>query len=295
MTKRFITPAYAQQLIDECTHDPKLMATLMRPIRPRHVTFLARQMERNNFGNNVIDVAHCLETFQKFIVNGNHTLRAIVQSGVSLHLSFEQTSCETLDDVRRVYSQYDRGLSRSRTDALRSLNATDKLNVPLSHVGYLASAVAFILDDYPSAGARSRTRMIGDAELFEEVCAWSEEYQLIRDVIGGVKSWESRIIRRRGVCSVALVTARATPEKSRIFWDGVVSGVNIPSGSPMLKLRDYLMVAGVAGGGGTSKQTVTSDDLARTVAYCWSKYITGRSILRLQVPRERVAVLLAAV
>lgn len=296
MAKRFITPAYAQQLIDECTHDPELMTTLMRPIRPRHVAFLARQMERGGFGNNVIDVASCLETCQTFILNGNHTLRAIVKSGVSLRLSFEQTSCDTLDDVRRAYSQYDRGLSRTRADALRALNAGGGMDIPLTSLGYLASAVAFILDDFLMGGPRP-TRMLGDDELFEEVCTWADEYQLIRNTVGGVKSWESRIIRRRGVLAVALVTARANPKKASTFWSGVVSGVNVPSGSPILKLRDYLMETGVSGGGFTTavKQTENANDFARTVAHCWSKYIADQPIRRLQVPQGPVTVLFASV
>src|SRR5690606_35200289 len=131
MTRQMINPAYAQQLIDSTMHDPQLMETLMRPIRPVHVSYLARQMERRNFGNNIIDIVTCAETGQTFLANGNHTLRAIVKSGATIPLTVERSQVGTIHDVRRIYSQYDRGLSRSRKDAMRALDNGGSSGLPL--------------------------------------------------------------------------------------------------------------------------------------------------------------------
>lgn len=295
MTKRFITPEVAQALIDECEHAPDLMDTLRRPIRAAHVAYLARQMERGAFGNNLIDVVDCRKTGQRFIVNGNHTLRAIVKSGARLHLTFEETPCETIQDVRLAYSRYDRGLVRSRKDAMRSLNAVDGTGLPLSHVGYLASAVAFMMDDYRLGQNARRSKGMGDDELYSELAAWAAEFQVLREIVGGTKTWESRIIRRRGVLSVALVTIRANKSKAIDFWTGVVSGVDIPRHSPILKVRDYLMETGIIGNSSRPGAMVHPDEMARTVAYCWDKFVTGTPVKQMKVPGGPVVVRFASV
>lgn len=281
MTKRLITPEYAQQLIDECKHDDALMDTLMRPIRPHHVNYLARQMERKAFGNNIIDIAHCKETDQRFIVNGNHTLRALIQSQAQLYLTVEHTTCETIHDVRLAYQRYDRGLMRSRKDSLRSLNSVGDMDLPLSSVGYLAAAVAFLVDDY---GSTRVSKMMGDDELYEESIGWADEYKAIREIVGGSKQWEARIIRRRSVLSVAMVTIRAEPEKARKFWTGVVTGVDIPDKSPILRLRDFLVESNMLGGGTTKNPQYKPEAMAKVVAYCWDKYVTGKPLVQLRVP-----------
>lgn len=290
MSKRLITPEYARALIEECEHDQALMETLRRPIRPRHVAFLARQMERGAFGNNLIDVAYCRETEQRFIVNGNHTLRAVVQSGVRLHLTVEETRCETLHDVRMAYSRYDRGLMRNRKDAMRALDAGSETGLPLSHVGYLASAVAFMLDDFKTSGNNRLSQMVGDDELYEEMVSWTGEYRVLREIVGSSKLWEGRIVRRRGVLSVALVTVRADKARAIEFWTGVASGVNIPLNSPMLRLRDYLMETYAHGGGETRDSVAHPDVIARTVAHCWEKFVTGETMKRMRVPAGPVTV-----
>ncbi len=295
MVKRLVTPEYARALIEECTHDKSLMETLMRPIRPHHVAYLARQMERGAFGNNLIDIAYCHETGQRFIVNGNHTLRAIIKANARLHLTVENTECETVEDVRLAYSRYDRGLGRTRADAMRALNASNGLAVPLSYVGYLASAVAFMLDDYRKEGSGRLSQTVGDDELYEEALRWRNEYECIRQWVGGAKAWEARVIRRRGVLSVALVTARANPDKAREFWQGVVTGANIPYGSPALRLRDFLMETGVRGGARDGGKVADTDEIAKTVAYCWEKFVANRLIKQLKVPAGPVSVRFSSV
>lgn len=289
MTRRMVNPTYAQELIEETTHEPGLMATLMRPIRPYHVDYLARQMERRNFGNNIIDIVTCAETGQRFLANGNHTLRAVVKSGVTIPLTVEQSRVETIRDVRRIYSQYDRGLSRSRKDAMRSLDADGASGLPLTHVGYLASAVAFMLDDYDLKGGGRPSQKIGDDELHTEMVTWVEEFAIVRNAVGTNKQWEARIIRRRGVLSVALNTARANRDTASRFWHGVASGVNLAAKSPELVLREYLTETGLTGGGGRGVMT-TARDMARVSAHCWNKFINGERIARLYVPSGPVTV-----
>lgn len=294
--KRFISPLVATQLINECAHDNALMRTLMRPIRQHHVSYLARQIQRRNFGNNIIDVATCEETGQRFIVNGNHTLRAIIEADMPLRLTMEQTSCATMDDVRRAYSQYDRGLSRNRADAFRPLHSVADSGISLGEMGRLASAVAFIIDDYKTTGGSSRkSKMIGDADLYEEAMQWGAEYLALKEIVGGSRTWQDFILHRRGVVSVALVTLRANEAKAVEFWTQVVKGANMKDNAPALRLRDYLMTTAMHGGGAKgNKELAHADAVARTVAYCWGKHINGQALIRLTVPAGPVVVRFAS-
>jgi hypothetical protein len=288
--KTQITPELAQLWIDEATLARELGA--MRPIRDWWVSYLAREMLKGQFSQSAMIGIGRLRG-REGILNGNHTLRAIVRSGVTLTLPVETYDCETEAEFRHLYATWDTGQNRKRSDSLRAYDAIQMFGhgeqVAQADVGNLSSAVAFMLKGFGDKPGSDPNARPSNAELMVEMRPWVGPYAVLRSITGGgnTDSWNARILRRQGVCSVALITLRDQPELAQKFWRAVVSGVLVRENDPALRLRDYLMTSSVRGGAARQKNSESGYRMARTVDYCWGKFYLGKTIKSMHVNMER--------
>lgn len=280
MTKQLITPELANEWVTAYFYEKPLMHSVMRNIRETHVNYLAREMTRGMFGSATIAFADCKENGRRFIVNGNHTLRAIVQSGVNMYLTVEVNECDTVAQVRHLYATYDKNLLRQRVDSLRAYGASDTLEIRHTDVKVLAAAVAFMSDDF---GATNKKPRIPDAELLDMMRPWTKHYGRLLVAVGSGAPWFARIMNRRAVLSVALHTMKHQPDISFRFWESVVSGAGFRDYAPALKLRDYLIETTLVGDHGRTKP----GDMAKAVAYCWNKHLNNERIVQMRVPYDK--------
>jgi hypothetical protein len=283
MSKQLITPELANEWITSYFYEEPLMHSVMRNIRPRHVDYLANEMKAGRFGSATIAFADCKADGRRFIVNGNHTLRAIVKSGVPLSLTVEHNECETLDRVRHLYATYDKNLVRQRADSLRAYDARSTLNIRQTDVEKLSSAVAYMMDGF---GARVYPTKIPDTDLLAEMATWVVPYGKLLVAVGSTKPWFKRIFGRRPVLAVAIVSMRNNPDIAFPFWESVVTGAGLRRYAPALRLRDYLADNTIGAGGGTHIQ-----DMAKAVAYCWNKHLRGELIVQMKVPYDKPLVI----
>lgn len=103
---RGISPAIAAEWIQHNRHN--------RPIQEGNVRYLVRQMEDDNY---VAGVAGVGFTKSGRLVNGQHTLRAIIRSGIS------QICCVSYGLSEDAYEVFDTGKKRSVADALQIDNS----------------------------------------------------------------------------------------------------------------------------------------------------------------------------
>lgn len=290
MSKQQITPELAQSWIDAYKYEPALMHTVMRNVRRDHVVFLAKEMASGRFSSATIAFADCKEDGRRFVVNGNHTLRAIVESGVTLFLTVEYNDCNTMDEVRHLYATYDKNLTRKRFDSLRAYDAAGKFDINQTHVRTLSSAVGYMIADF--GRNPKKTREVSDAELMERMRPWVPAFGQILAAVGVSGAWYKRIVWRRSVLSVALVTMRYQPDQAFGFWKSIAEGSGLKVHSPALRLRDYLMELMVSGGGRSSEtralvKVETQTNISRVVAYCWNKNYNGERIVLMKVPYDK--------
>ena len=288
--KTEITPELAQLWIDEATLAQDLGA--MRPIRDWHVSFLAREMLKGKFSQSAIIGIGRLQG-REGILNGNHTLRAIVRSGVTITLPVEMYDCRSEKEFRHLYATWDTGQKRKRVDSLRAYDAIQMFGhgeqVAQSDVQNLSSAVMFMLKGFGDTFGTKQDARPSDLELMEEMKLWVEPYSILRAITGGgnTNTWNGRILRRQGVCSVALITLRDQPDLARNFWQMVVSGVIPMKHSPALRLRDYLLKTRSVGGGARKKESEPAFRMARITGYCWSRFYEGKAIQSMRVNMEQ--------
>lgn len=279
MSKQLITPELANEWVTSYRYEKDLMHSVMRNIRPRHVEYLAAEMKRGAFGSATISFADCKESGRRFIVNGNHTLQAIIKSGQTLYLTVEYNECDTMDQVRHLYATYDKNLLRQRADSLRAYDAHNVLNIRQDDVKRLSAAVGYIMTNF---GA-SRQYRISDADLLVEMEKWTEPYGRLLVAVGTSKPWYYRVLGRRAVLAVALISMKHQPKIAYPFWESVATGAGLKLHAPALRLRDYLTDLVVSKDG----EMVSTEDVAKAVAYCWNKHYNGERIVQMKVSYDK--------
>lgn len=279
-----ITPKLAREYIDKA----KIDDSIMRPIREPWVNVLADRMKNGQFAPSAtIALAHL--NGSTYIVNGNHTLRAIERSGVVQKLPIIHHAPATLSEVKQLYATYDRGLSRKVSDSLRAYGAMSDFDMNMQEVNQLSAAVRFMLNDFDQTTARAYSvRYISDDVLMSYMRPWAEEYNAIRSHFAGYKKEDQRLVlTRRVVLSVALITVRGQGEHALDFWTKVITGANLDTFDGAKRLRDYLMVNGMRGGA-AKKKSESPVRYFKTVTHCWNRWFTGEPISVLRVPEGRV-------
>lgn len=280
-----VTPEMAQEWVETYTGAKDL--GIMRPIRPNWVAYLAKEMLAGRFSSGaavrLVELGNML-----CIVNGNHTLRAIAQSGVPVVVSVEKHNVATVAEVRHLYATFDKNVARRRTDSFRAYDAAGELEVLPSDVSSLASAVQFMLRDFSDkAGSSLR---ISDADLLAAMKPWVPAFGQLLAAVGRTHSnkWHQRIVRRQAVCSVALVTLRHQPDMAYRFWGAVAEGVNLKRHSPALRLREYLIETTMIGGSsGSDKPMESARRMARITALCWNKHFQGETLARMRINMDK--------
>lgn len=286
---RLITPEDAQALIDECTHDAETMSLVMRPVSKHIVKHYANQMEAGLWtlsGSLELATIGQNGSQQRFLVDGNHRMRAVVEAGKPQEFFVIERKLRDLSDVRQLYAQTDRGRARTVADSLVAYDVIRTLGLPSKYeLTRLVGAVNVITSDFAYGNVKTPD------ELLLEKCAMYAPYFLKHH------SWRTetdlrsfKLFQRRDELSVALVTMRYQPEIADPYWKSVTTGGGIPFGSPALKARDYIITR-LTDGGGSAKKNDSKMDVRRKLAACWNKAYRGEDMTRLIVPKGDIPIL----
>jgi len=287
--KELVTPEIAYRWLRDFDYGEEEMRHIRRPINPKWVGFLAREMQAGRFNPDAVLI--CLATNRQdgrtYIANGNHTLTAMVAVGKPYTLNVDRTEHEGITGVRELFAVADGGKPRKRDESLRAYDAQGTLALP-SHtdVKLLAAAVGFIMDGFSRSFSYSRT--ISHQEVLAEMKSWATAYGYLSQAAReGDKAWFKRLCNRKPVAAVGLVTLRYCNQAAYPFWASVASGAGLEKGDPALMLRTYLLEVNFASG--QKPQGQNTDEVAKTVASYWNGYyrrqkMTRRPIIKTEKP-----------
>lgn len=253
-----LTPDKAKQLLEQ---NP----LRNRPIRTNHVVELAADMaeERWIFNGDTIKLGRA--EGKGFLIDGQHRLLACIAAGVS----FETIIVRDLPDG--AVKTTDCNAVRSVVDALHMAGVT--------RMGETASwgHIARMLDSYARFGASalyahnpvSRTDVLDYAtENVELVTAAHAIGKQLKDVMPITVSG-----------TVWALTQRANTDKSNEFFGGLMSGQDLPAGSPVLALRARLLQARM----GNRRYRLAPRDTMGLVIRAWNAFIAGEDMDKITV------------
>jgi hypothetical protein len=178
------------------------------------------------------------------LINGQHRLRAVAETGIPAEFQVLILPCETEADLHILFHRFDVNTKlRSTTEILNSAGVAEQydLSKSLARTVYLAGA--HIANGFRSGAnrlgptANPETRGVdGKLKVAEPWWPIAVKYEAaIEDADHRLK----RQLRVLGIVAVALVIMEAEPAKATEFWSGVVGDAN--KGDARRTLRDLLL------------------------------------------------------
>lgn len=277
-----ISPKQAKLWIDETEYDGQ------RKLNALHVSFLASEMKRGNFLPTQTIAFARMKGGGTFLVNGNHTLHAIAQSGETIKLPVVYYDVECQEDLVKYYTRYDVGRSRSFSDvtsAYITLPGYKNLRQVKKHMNYFMGAVRIIMAgfSYNDRITILKKRNVNNEDLIDFSTGWTGEMLGVEEAMGETTQDIRRAITRSAVLCIALYTFKHQPSKAKEFWEAVSQDDGLRVGDPRKTLNSYLVkTIYMAGNRSKDSNDVDSGDaMMRKTAAAWNAWYEGRSLTRL--------------
>jgi hypothetical protein len=270
---RMVTAAEARAWRDACHFERQ------RNIRTPHVKRLALEMSHGWFLAGTPIWFCVMPDKSMVIVNGNHTLEAIAESGVTIPLTFVYQQVASLDEAAQAYACFDIQRTRTWGQAARATGIDEGLPAP----GHTIAAVGMIQCNFSPSG-----NMVGVASRsarFELVEEYRAAAHLIHAAMLGSPPGNQNLIHRASVYAVALATARYQPATAEEFWGGMAMDDGLRANDARKVLLRYLQNNPADG---SNKRR----DQALGAANAWNAYFDNKRIDHLK-PSQTTAFVLA--
>lgn len=253
-----------------------------KPMRPHHINYLASEMRNSTFvPGTAIHFVLCGD--KEILINGHHTLSALVQNGTPYLLTVIRTEADTLEAVDRLYFRLDTGLKRTHADALSAFRMTERTNLDSCHINILAAIVQVL--DRKFKQKDSRNKMNPD-RLVELVQDWAPLFHTYLSYIKGCPKDLKNPLLRSSTSSVALATIKhnQNTELTKEFWRQVAQDDGIATNDPRKILNKWLLVNFIKGGGAVPHHRTTDRAATKAVALAWNAFYDGRQIKQIRIP-----------
>lgn len=253
-----ITPELAKEYIG-------LIYEHQRPVNQSHVDYLADAMQKKLF-DPTSNIAFAVLNGNKVLIDGQHTLRAIMKSGMPQRLMVSDYFVGQENDIARLYSHFNIGKTRTLYDSIRAYGVSERLGLKSTKINQVAAAIRYMKAGFPRYKSNERYQ---HEEMIELVSKWQEEAHIIYNTIDG-----SEFTIKRKFCSapslaVLLVIVRYSPKKGVDFVH-LVNDDGLKRGDPRKAILNYMRQ--ISQHTGTGLRPQSAGDIARAVAKCWGKY-----------------------
>lgn len=252
-----VTPASAAALRESCIFDRQ------RTIRQAHVQRLAAEMTNGYFLHGTPIWLCVLPDESMLLVNGQHTLDAIIASGVSVPLTFVYQRVRNEKEASHAYACFDIQRSRSWFDAAKAIGLDDKipmLKMTLSAMPYIMANFHDTTNEWIRSARQIR---------FDAMKEYVQAAGLIHGALAGAPLANYRAVMRASVMAVALATAKYQPSTAEDFWSGLVTDDGLRRDDPRKILLRYLT-------NNTARQK--GFDLLRATVLAWNAYFRKDTI-----------------
>jgi hypothetical protein len=274
---RHVDPALAQQWLDN------YLFSRQRKLRPHHVAALASIMRQGQFREGT-PLSFAILDGHRHLVNGQHTLHAIVASGKTLRLNIEEHDCVTMEEVADLYSSFDIPMRRTGSDMFTAYDFAATYNLTTNMVDALAGAIPIIIGGFmPNTRGKEHPCNLYISNPHNKQAAmglWADParayFQTFLGNIPAQVRWQSQ---RAMVAAVGIITFRYQPVAAKEFWGRVATRLRLEADMPEYRLINYLT---------PSQETGLRQGFmySRAVAAAWNAAFSGRTLSRGLVPRH---------
>lgn len=222
-----ITPDLAKQILE------KLNYISQRPVLRHHVAKLASLMERGAWLEGTQIAFATLPDQSVVLINGQHRLHAVAQSGVTIDAQILLIPVADTDECHAAYYRFDTvQKGRSIATIVASAGIADREGIPRDYARSAMAAVVFIALGLRDVHGAQRDPILStpDGQLHAAENWWPE-----------IKTYSSiktgaQFIRRKflngSTMAVALVTLKHQPALALKFWTAVGGDDGLAANDP---------------------------------------------------------------
>lgn len=205
------------------------------------------------------------------LVNGQHTLAAIVASRQPQQLSVLTTRCDDESELGQIYGRHDRHRGRTPHDAFLGMGLSAELNLPEPEINALGAALKFVLMNFRRVSVTTNAEVATSIDfLAGEMRKWAPIGAAYFDAVSGAQKGRKGAFRRAPVVAIGIATFRHQEKKAFEFWQGAASDDQLHRDDPRRALNNFL-VANSSGYGDVMTYM-------RTVAGAWNAYYESREL-----------------
>jgi len=258
-----ITPAKAAMWIDE-------NFASNRPINKQRILHYANEM-RNGAWNPSNTIAFAVLNNKRILVNGQHTLLSVRESGVTLKQNpIVKHYVISEDEVKTLYAHYDIGKSRTYSDSLTAYGIPEKIGLTKGLTNKLSAAAMYIQAGFPTSASKP---IVSHEDTIQFVYKYLDEFTAIRNAISPCDSMIRSKIESKGIMSIAMITYKYQPSRALDFWQSVAQLNELSGKDPRLALHKSFIKMSVGRNTGEFVRYKTVA-FARVSAYAWNKWMT---------------------
>jgi hypothetical protein len=266
-----ITPRMAREWLAEYRYE------FQRVIRPTHVEYLASEMIAGRF--EVCQITFCDFNGRLFLVDGQHRLHAIANSGTPIEQFVYTEPANSFDEVAENYYRRDIGITRSEADMHKPAQLEKRTGLTPTKICAVSSAAKLIMGGF-APGVFSvklpyqRSRDIRKNAILDLSDSATVYFESIYDNSTLIQ----KALLRFACVSVGIVTSRYAPEIATAFWKEVALNDGLRKGAPAKALiESYLL---------RPTNNLSPAYQARLIAAAWNAYYEKRGLSHLVLTKE---------
>lgn len=266
-----ITPEMAQHALETQSYEHQ------RRIDPKRVAFYAEQMKQGKWQpTSAVGMATPNGKDSYVIIDGNHTLSAVVKSGVTLRdYEVKYFDCDGEKEVADLYAYSDVGKPRGYVDSLRVYGVEDATGLSIAELRRLTSAVFYLTNGFP---IRNRRTLMDPQDTIALIQKWVAHWKAFDAAIR--PSQLAQKLQNVATAGVALVTFRHAEPEAEKFWSAVATGEMMKRNDPRMAFHKAMLTWEVSSR--TSTAPVEVGVFARGAVWAWNKWRRGGKLTYLK-------------
>jgi len=251
-----------------------------RKLRPRKVAVYAEKMKKGHWrpGSNIeVAILGTGRNSERILVNGQHRLNAVIESGTVQEFAIAEIACKDADEVAKLYYVQDRGTNRTPADIYSASGIIEELNVTRTQMNAIGGAIRFINDDFGDKGNPS----MDEDEMLAMIGDYADAALMYIACTEGATKTVSSALKRSAVMSVGMATFRYAAdvygEKTiEEFWDGVALDDGLRQSDPRKVCHNHLVETRMPSAAMVNGRRIVGQAYqARYIANCFNTWVTG--------------------
>jgi hypothetical protein len=251
-----------------------------RPTNQKHVEYLANAMNEGVFDpTSLISFAVLKDSGTLFLIDGQHTLKAICTSAIPQKLLVSHYTVNSDIEIARLYSHFNIGKARTFYDSVRAYGVTERFGLTNTQINQTAAAIRYQLAGFP----RTRINKKYQHEyMIQKVEDWLDPALVFFNTIDGSSPMIKRRISSAPSLAVCLNIVKYCPKKGPEFVN-LAHDDGLKKGDPRKALLNYIQQVIQGGGSASGLRPQTQGHIARATAKCWGKFFDGLTLNRIRI------------